>query len=198
MEKGLWLTPTKKITAAEKKGTKMPTDLTLGDVTETLLCLTRALDLIQEWTDTGHLGVEIVEIVRRKIYQGYPIHLQLDVVSGLIGANLVEARKCVNRVITAARTNMLTAQHFWYHRSRLEWGNNPFDEILPTGKEFEVGFDSFVAKVTEISTIQEVETTVKKLMKVYSSEDKGKMVANGGGFAGEERTDIPPKKKGVD
>ena len=133
MEKRLWSTPGKKITAAEKKGTKMPNELTLGDVTETLLRLNRGLDLIQEWTNTGHSGAEIVEVIRRKIYLGYPIHLTLDVLSDLISANVVKARRCVNRVVTAAGTNMLTAQHFWYHRSQLKWDDDPRTELLPTG-----------------------------------------------------------------
>ena len=154
-----------------------------------MLGLGRALQLIQEWTDTGRSGVETVGSVRAKLHAGYPIIIILDVLNDMLLSRVNDAREHVKHVINFAGTNMLTPQQFYNCRSQLQWDANLELEIIPTKREYKLGFETYVERIKAVSSVADVKKTTTRLIELYTNQFSGKVGLAGGAFEDASRSD---------
>ena len=125
--------PVKKVTSKEKRAGVIPCDDPKeGRTINFLFNLGRGLELIMEYTEGARSGAKLVEYIRVKISEGYPLDILMGVLNDLLRGRVSKVHDHVMMVVKHSGTVHMDEQHFWYHRCQLDWTDvKVVEEIVP-------------------------------------------------------------------
>ena len=175
--------PVKKLTTKERRTSLIPAVDPQGtQIANFLLCLGKALALVTEYTDGSHNGAQIVEYIRVKISDGYTLSFLVEILNRVVSRRVTKVRSHALAVARESGTVMMTAKHFWYHRSRLDWkGVKIVEEIIPELKVYKEAFEKRVEEMSRLSQIEDNALTHHRLAGAPSLS-MGKVGREKGGF----------------